>query len=104
MTVDEGLETALRIAVAALTGLAVGIEREWSATASKTGHRFAGVRTFPLLGVTAGVAATIAGEHPALGVALAAAAGALIVVAYALAAARGDPDATTETAALVVLA
>jgi uncharacterized membrane protein (DUF4010 family) len=104
MSADETLAVAARLGVASLVGLAVGVEREWSAAARRTPHRFAGVRTFPLLGLVAGVAATIADAHPALGAALAGAAGALIVVAYAVAARRGDPDATTETAALVVLA
>ncbi len=41
--------SALRLAVAAFGGLAVGIEREWSASARRRAPKFAGVRTFLLL-------------------------------------------------------
>lgn len=89
---------------AALGGAAVGVERQWSGHASGPGARFAGVRTFTLLGGLAGVAGRLwvdGSELPAL--VLLAAAGALVLVGYA-AAARHDVGGTTEVAALVVLA
>ena len=43
------LEIATRIGIAALAGLAVGFEREWSGHASGPSARFAGIRTFALL-------------------------------------------------------
>ena len=46
------LEAAARIGAAAIGGLAVGVEREWSGHAKM---RFGGVRTFTLLGGLAGV-------------------------------------------------
>ncbi len=101
------LEIAARLGVASLAGLAVGVEREWSGHATGPGARFAGVRTFFLLGLLGGLAGVLGIElHIALAVALLATAGALVVAAY-LVAARRDPgavDGTTETAALVVLA
>jgi hypothetical protein len=47
--VPDSLEPALRLGVAALGGLAVDIEREWSAHARIRPARFAGVRTFLVL-------------------------------------------------------
>ncbi len=51
---------------AALGGAAVGVEREWSGHASGPAARFAGVRTFTLLGLMAGVAGWVwrAGASP----------------------------------------
>ena len=102
------LETALHLAVAGLIGLAVGIEREWSGHATGPGARFAGARTFLLLGLLGGVSGFLAsrGLVPSAAVLLAGGA-TLTVVAYAAVARRSVPEAvdgTTEAAALVVLA
>jgi uncharacterized membrane protein (DUF4010 family) len=105
MTWTEMLDVALRLGVAALGGLAVGVEREWSARDPKRHPRFAGVRTFLLLGLLGGLAAELVRSGQlAAGIALLAGVGALIVMAYALAARGGDLDATTEVSAFVVLA
>ena len=91
------------IAIAALGGAAVGLEREWSGHAGGEGAHFAGIRTFTLLGGMAGVAGwfwTVGLQAAAI--VLLAGATALVVVAYA-AASRRDVDGTTEVAALVVL-
>ena len=44
----------LGIAVAALGGMAIGIEREWSGHTVGPDARFGGIRTFTLLGLLAG--------------------------------------------------
>ena len=98
-------DVALLLGVAALGGLAVGVEREWSAKARGLAPRFAGVRTFLLVGLLGG----LAGEFfqsgiPAAGVSLVAGTCALIVCAYVLASRSGEVDGTTEVAAFVVLA
>lgn len=94
----------LRLAVAALVGLAVGVEREWSAGREKVNTRFGGVRTFLLLGLLGGIAAVLAREiAPAIGVVLIAGAIAVVTVAYLVTAWHGTIDATTEVAAVVVL-
>ena len=100
------LEVSLRLALASLTGLAVGIEREWSGHASGPGARFAGVRTFLLLGLIGGMAGLLAAAgRTVLGVTLLGGAALLAALAYAVAAYQtGDRDGTTETAALLVLA
>jgi uncharacterized membrane protein (DUF4010 family) len=93
--------------VAGLVGLAVGIEREWSGHATGPGARFAGARTFLLIGCCGGMSGLLAdlGYTP-LSVALLLGGAALVVAAYAAAARRGGDEAvdgTTEAAALTVL-
>ncbi len=92
------------LAIAALGGMAVGIERQWSGHAAGPRARFAGLRTFTMLGLVAGLCgwlwtAGLAG--PAMIVL--AGLGALVVVAYH-AASKTDVDGTTEVAAFVVMA
>ena len=90
--------------VSALGGAAVGVERQWSGHAEGENARFAGLRTFTLLGLLGGLAGqqwTSGGQW--LAALLVGGAAALVVVAYA-AASRRDVDGTTEVAALVVLA
>jgi uncharacterized membrane protein (DUF4010 family) len=101
-----GLDLAPRLALAGLAGLAIGIEREWSGHASGPRARFAGVRTFLLLGLIGGIAGTLtAGGWIAIGAALIAGAALLAVLAYFVASQQTrDRDGTTEAAALLVLA
>ena len=105
MRVDLAVATGL--AVAGLAGLAVGIEREWSGHATGPAARFAGVRTFLLLGLLGGLAGWLIDGGLLLPGALLLASGALLTIAaYVMAARRGGTavDGTTEVAALVVLA
>jgi uncharacterized membrane protein (DUF4010 family) len=104
---EDALAAGTRLAVAALVGLAVGLEREWSGHSDGPDGRFAGLRTFFLIGVLGGVAGllhTAGAAWPAavllLGVA------ALAVAAFVMAVKRPGAalDGTTEAAALVVLA
>lgn len=97
------LTTAVALAVATLGGAAIGFERQWSGHASGPQARFGGIRTFTMLGGSAGLAGwlSVNGLLP-LAVVLLAAAGALVVAAYA-AASRVDVDGTTEVAAIAVL-
>lgn len=100
------MEPALALAVAALIGLAVGVERQWSGHAEGPDARFAGARTFFLLGGLGGLTGWLLAEGAvALSAALAGGAALLIAAAYLTASRRGsaDPDGTTEVAALVVL-
>lgn len=114
MNLSLDLTTAAALAVAALAGLAVGVEREWSGHASGPNARFAGARSFLLLGLLGGIAGwLLAGGLTAVGVLLLAAGSALSVAAYVVTARRGGSSSTadetpiggtTEVAALVVLA
>jgi uncharacterized membrane protein (DUF4010 family) len=99
----------LRLAVATLVGLAVGVEREWSGHGDRGAHpRFAGVRTFALIGGIGGTCGWLVTEDlVAIAVTLLAGAALLIAAAYLSAARAGNAkavDGTTEVAALLVLA
>jgi uncharacterized membrane protein (DUF4010 family) len=101
------METVAPLAVAALAGLAVGLEREWSGHATGPAARFAGLRTFFLLGLVGGVAGLLLAQGltgPATAI-LAGGAG-LVIAAYVVVGRRpgADPGGTTEAAGLVVLA
>jgi hypothetical protein len=90
--------------IAALGGAAVGLERQWSGHAAGPGARFAGIRTFTMLGAVGGVSGwlwTAGAAAPAT--VLLAGAVAMIGAAY-VAGSRHDIDGTTEVAALVVVA
>ncbi len=98
---------AARLAIATLIGLAVGLEREASGHASGPNARFAGIRTFLLLGMLGGCAGLLFSDgDPFAGGILLGVGGAFVVAAYTLAVRRPamDLDGTTEAAALVVLA
>lgn len=100
------LHAALRLAVAALLGLAVGIERQWSGHATGPAARFAGLRTFLILGITGGAAGLLAAAgQVALGTALLSATAAFTVAAFIVTMRRpqAELDGTTEAAALAVL-
>jgi uncharacterized membrane protein (DUF4010 family) len=93
----------LGIVIAALGGAAVGLERQWSGHASGPAARFAGIRTFTMLGAVAGFCGWLwKSSLTAPATILFAGAVAIVVAAY-VAASRHDVDATTEVAALVVL-
>lgn len=90
--------------IATLGGTAVGIERQWSGHADGPSARFGGIRTFAMLGAISGLAGWLLTlDERAAAITLLAGATAVIVAAY-VAASRNDIDATTEVAALVVLA
>lgn len=93
----------LGLLVAALGAAGIGVEREQSGHASGENARFAGIRTFTLIGLTAGIAGTLA-HQGFVGIATILLAGptALVVVAYA-SASRRDVDATTEVAAFIAI-
>lgn len=90
--------------IAALGGAAVGLERQRSGHADGPGARFAGIRTFTMLGAVGGFSGWLwtAGAPSLAGILLAGAV-ALVAAAY-VAGSRHDIDGTTEVAALVVLA
>src|SRR5262245_41970309 len=92
------------IAVAFLGGLAVGIERQWSGKADGPRARFAGLRTFTLLGLVSGLSGWLwAAGLTGPAIIFLAGLGALVVVAYQ-AASKRDIDGTTEVSAFVVMA
>ena len=89
--------------IAALGGAAVGLERQWSGHADGPGARFAGIRTFTMLGGAAGLSGWLwatGATWPA--VVLLSGSVAIVTAAY-VAGSRHDIDGTTEVAAIVVL-
>lgn len=100
------LDAAARLAIAALVALGVGIEREWSGHAAGPHARFAGMRTFLLLGLVGGTAGLlVAQSEPVIGAVIAAGGMALAVAAYIMVVRRpnAEIDGTTEAAAVVVV-
>jgi uncharacterized membrane protein (DUF4010 family) len=92
------------LVVALLGGAAVGVERQWSGHATGPEARLAGVRTFALLGALGGIAGRLwVWDAPALAGIVLALGGLLVLLGY-FAASRQNVDATTEAAALVVIA
>jgi uncharacterized membrane protein (DUF4010 family) len=92
------------IVVAALGGAAIGVERQRSGHATGDKARLGGVRTFTLLGGVSGLAGWLAAAGlSGVAVVLTIGAVALVVTGYVVAS-RRDIDATTEAAALVVIA
>jgi uncharacterized membrane protein (DUF4010 family) len=92
------------LVIAALGGTAIGLERQWSGHADGPQARFGGIRTFTMIGALAGLAGWL--WELDLGTPAAILLGgvvAIIAAAY-VAGSRQDIDATTEVAALVVVA
>ena len=101
------LTSVVRLGIATLIGLGVGLERQWSGHSSGAEARFAGLRTFSMIGLLGGIAGLLlsAGFHAAAAV-LVAGGMALTVAAYIMTVRRpgADIEGTTETAALIVIA
>lgn len=89
--------------IAALGGAAVGLERQWSGHADGPEARFAGIRTFTMLGAIGGLTGWLWIAGVAVPAAILFAGGVTIVLSAYIAASRHDIDGTTEVAALVVL-
>jgi uncharacterized membrane protein (DUF4010 family) len=97
-------DVTLRLIAGALSGAAVGLERQWSAQETGRAARFGGLRTFTLIGLIGAIAGWLWTLDAAVPASLLIGATAALVVAGYVAASRVDVDATTEVAALVVLA
>jgi uncharacterized membrane protein (DUF4010 family) len=94
----------VRLLIAALGGAAVGLERQWSGHADGPAARFAGIRTFTMLGALGGFSGWLWSAGVTAPAAILFAGAVAIVAAAYVAGSRQDVDGTTEVAALVVLA
>ena len=92
------------VLVAVLGGAAVGIERQWSGHAEGPSARFAGVRTFAMLGAVAGLGGWLSTRGERTLAAILIAGGVAIAVAGYVASSRRDVDGTTEVAAVLMMA
>jgi uncharacterized membrane protein (DUF4010 family) len=102
-----GLEPWAQEAVRVGTGLAigalVGLERGFALRDEKNGHRVAGVRTFALMGLAAGIAGLIGGAQPFAAGAIIAGMLGMLAIAYAPKL-KEQGDATSPIAAAVTIA
>lgn len=103
----EGLEPwaqeALRVGAGVAIGALVGLERGFKLRDQQEGRRVAGVRTFTLLGLGAGVAGLVASPQPLVAAAIVAAMLTYLGIAYA-ARLRAHGDATSPVAAAATIA
>ena len=93
------------LALALALGLLVGLQRGWARRQDEPGTRFAGFRTFGLLGLTGGVAGTLSDGSGPIATILLAATAALIVIGYCRSSTRGDTlSGTASVTGLLTLA
>lgn len=99
-------EELLTIGAAIAVGLLIGIERGWKLRRVRAGERVAGVRTFTLLGLLAGIAGQIGAQQNFIvaGALVGLAATILAIGYFRRSAADSRADATTAIAGLVTLA
>lgn len=100
----DWISEALSVGTGLAAGALIGVERGWKLKSAKPGTRVAGVRTFSMLGLTGGIAGLLGAlGQPLAGGGLAAAAAALMVIAYSKEL-RSQRDATSAVAALATIA
>ena len=93
------------LALALALGLLVGLQRGWAQRQDEPGSRFAGFRTFGLLGLTGGVAGTLSDGSGPIATIMLAAAAALIIIGYYRTSTRGDSlSGTASVVGLLTLA
>ncbi|ANY20386.1 hypothetical protein A6F68_01876 [Tsuneonella dongtanensis] len=101
----EPADPFLALGAALCAGLLIGIERGWKLRNERPGERVAGVRTFTLLGLVAGLSGLLAAQGYTLVSGLIATGCTAIVAAgyWKGVGAGGKPDATSAVAAMVTL-
>jgi uncharacterized membrane protein (DUF4010 family) len=105
MPVIPGLDHLSRIALALAIGLLVGLQRGWTLRNEVAGSRFAGIRTFGLLGMAGGVAGVLHAEAKGPATVLLAAVAGLVLVGYQRAAKSGQSlSGTASITGLLTLA
>lgn len=94
----------LGLLIAAAGGTAVGLERQRSGHADGPGARFAGIRTFTMLGVIGGLSGALWNSGLGAPAVVLLSGGVAITAAAYFRASRREIDGTTEVAAVVVMA
>ncbi len=99
------LDHAMGIALALALGLLVGVQRGWTLRDRPEGSRFAGIRTFALMGLTGGIAGALYASAQGPATVLLAAAALLVLIGYARAnRVRGAVSGTGTMVGLLTLA
>lgn len=100
---DQNALTSIALALA--LGLLVGIERGWTQRGQAPGTRFAGIRTYGLLGLAGGLGGGLQAAYPILSGVLLAATAVLVVMGYwrSTRGAAATPPSISGTASLVGL-
>ena len=80
--VPSDLASLEGVALALALGLLVGVERGWTQRETADGTRFAGIRTYGLLGLAGGLGGALQTSFPMLSGVLLAATAALVVLGY----------------------
>lgn len=96
-------ETALRLAVALVIGLLVGMERGWKSRSLGEGRRLAGLRTFGLVGLLGGLAGLFAVHFGPLPIGLAFIGLALLLGAAYIRTTPVEPDSDISITTLIAL-
>ena len=96
-------QDAVRVAAAFAAGALIGLERGFHQRLQQAGKRVAGVRTFSLLGLGAGIAGLVSETQPIVAAVLILAALAMLGIAYAPKL-RAQGDATSPVAAVATTA
>lgn len=98
--------TLLSLGAAVCAGLLIGIERGWKLRSEVEGKRIAGVRTFTLLGLAAGIGGFLASSgYQVVSALIAAGLTAVMAIGYTRAAVNERrPDATSAIASLATIA
>ncbi len=96
----------LSLGAAIAVGLLIGIERGWRLRGEVDGQRVAGIRTFTLLGLVAGLAGLLgAAQYALVAGALVAGSAAVVAIGYSRSSGTsGRPDATSAIVAMATLA
>lgn len=89
------------LGLAIVLGLLVGVQRGWALRQEASGARFAGIRTFTLLGLAGGLAGILRGIDWGIAGILSGAVALLVLIGYAKTA--RSPDQLSGTASLVAL-
>ncbi|MCJ2187233.1 MgtC/SapB family protein [Novosphingobium beihaiensis] len=105
MTALSGYSHLINIAMGLALGLLVGLQRGWVLREQASGSRFAGIRTFALMGLAGGIAGVLYDHASGPATALLAAVMVLVLLGYERTAhASGRIDGTSGVVALLTLA
>ncbi len=101
----DGGQALLHLGAALAVGLMIGIERGWNLRGEEPGSRVAGIRTFTLLGLLAGLSGLLGSQgYTVVSGLVIAITAAVVAIGYSRSAlASGRPDATSAVAAMVTL-